>query len=229
MGPAEDMTLAVKCYPTQPILDAAAEAGMEAVELYTSVDLLRDVDAVAGTCSGYPFRYAVHAPGEGYEPEALASLVGRIGAEVVVFHDIYFQDEWEHLVGKLRPLGCKLCLENVLSAVDTVKYMRRFGLGRCLDLEHLILETSGIFEEPLLGLMKQSAHVHMTGYVHGSRGWHTHFHHAPAQSTYLLDLLQETGYCGMVVSEAREDFQTAGEFRALNEFFRKWKDGGGNQ
>lgn len=224
MESISDMTIAVKCAPKESILDLVADSGIGAVELYTNESWLKKVDVVGRTCARYSLRYAIHAPTDGYQAVNLVSLVEQLSPEIVIFHNIYWEDEWEYLVKNLMPLGCKLCIENVLSVIDTLKYMRRFGLSRCLDLEHLILETSGIFEEPLFGLIKQSAHVHITGYVHGGNSWHTHLHHAPAQSSYLLDLLKKAGYSGLVVSEARTPYQTGEEFRALQEYFEEWKD-----
>jgi len=86
--------------------------------------------------------------------------------------------------------------------------MRRLGFGRCLDLEHLQLECGGIFEEEFVRPLKQASHVHLTGYIYGSHLWHTHIHHSPQQSLYILNLLKKVRYSGFVVSEARLSFQT---------------------
>lgn len=86
------------------------------------------------------------------------------------------------------------------------------------------MEVNGIFEEPFFDLIKESSHIHMTGYVFGSKLWHTPIHHAPEQGIYFLNLLEKAGYTGFVVSEAKESYQTRNEFKALYDFFKNWKD-----
>jgi len=225
MSNVSGITLAAKCAPKESILEAVAEAGLTAVELYLDNAWLHEIDQLVKICKKYSHRYAIHAPTEGYEPDLLIALAEQIQPEVMVFHDIYWEDEWAYLIEKLKPLRCKLCLENVMTAVDTFKYMRRFGVKMCLDLEHLVLEVCGIFEEAFINIIRLSQHVHMSGYVWGSQAWHTHLHHAPKQSAYLLNLLRKAGYSGLVVSEARESYQTTDEFKALYNFFQDWENG----
>lgn len=221
---ASEITIAAKCAPEESLLDAIVDAGLIAVEIYTDNSSLKDVDKIVQICKKYPLRYALHGPADGYEPDRLFALVEGLKAEVVVFHNIYWEDEWRHITGKFKALQCKLCIENLFGAVEPVKYMRRFGIGRCLDLEHLIMEVNGIFEEPFAGLIKDSSHIHMTGYTFGSKAWHTPIHHAPQQSVYFLNMLKRAGYSGLVVSEAQNAYQTRNEFKALYEFFKKWKE-----
>ena len=76
--------------------------------------------------------------------------------------------------------------------------------------------------------MKSASHIHMTGYIFGSELWHTHIHHSPKHSLYLLELLRKSGYSGFVVSEARTSFQTYQEFRELNKFYQDWEKGNEN-
>lgn len=220
---ASDITVAAKCAPEESLLDAIVDAGLTATEIYTDNFSLKDIDKIVKICKKYPLRYALHAPANGYEPDSLVLLVEQIKAEVVIFHNIYWEDEWKYIMEKFQPLKCKPCMENIYSAVEAVKYMRRFGIGRCLDMEHLIMEVNGIFEEPFIGLIKESSHIHMTGYTFGSKAWHTPIHRASEQSVYLLNLLKKAGYSGLVVSEAQRHYQTKEEFKALREFFQRWE------
>jgi len=217
------ITLAAKCAPEASILDSVVEAGISAVELYTNSAWLEKIDSIVRTCEDYPLRYAVHAPPEGYEPDRITDLSERLGAEVCVFHNIYWEDEWEYITKNFKRLKCKVCVENMASAIEQNKYMRRFGVGRCLDLEHLIMEVNGIFDGPFLNIIRNSIHVHMTGYTLGVDDWHTHIHEYPEQSIRLLNLLREGGYSGFVVSEARESGQTLEKFRELRNFFEDWQ------
>lgn len=219
-----NMTIAVKCAPQEDILNDAEKAGLSAVELYTDVNCLRSIRLTKDICLRYPFRYAVHAPNNSYEPDLLAELVDGIKAEVVVFHNIYWKDEWEHIVRVFEGINTNLCVENVASALETSRLIRRFGLKLCLDLEHLQMQCAGVFEEEFLRVVRHASHIHMTGYFYGSNLWHTHIHHSPEHNMYLLDLLKRAGYSGLVVSEARVSYQTLSEFKMLNEFFQKWKD-----
>lgn len=189
--------------------------------------MLSETGRIEKICAKFPLRYAIHAPNTGCGPKRLAEFTEAIGAEVVVTHDIYWEDEWMEIVSLFKNLNARLCVENTYSIHEPAKFMRRYGLGRCLDLEHLQMECAGIFEEEFVRFIKQAEHIHLTGYSSGTDLWHSHIHHAPEQGRYFLDLIHKSGYSGFIVSEARSSFQTAEEFRALNDFFRQWEKGTG--
>lgn len=218
------MILAVKCPPDENVLSEVCRAGLEAAELYLPKELLNDMSGSAQVCKNFPLRYAIHALNDEYAMEEVAELAKRIRAEVVVFHNIYWEDEWEDIVGIFKNIKTKLCVENVQTVLEPLKFMRRYGLGRCLDLEHLQLECAGIYTEEFLKIIKKTYHVHLTGYVYGSQLWHTHIHHSPQHSLHILDLLKKADYSGFVVSEARSSLQTYSEFKELNRFFQEWKN-----
>lgn len=217
------MMLAVKCAPGENILSQVCRAGLEAAELYLSKALLNDVPRTIQLCKDFPLRYAVHAPKDGTVIDKVASLTKEIGAEVVVFHNCYWEDEWEHTIRTFKNIKAKLCIENTYSIHEPVKFIRRYGLGRCVDLEHTQLECAGIYEEEFIALMKEASHIHLTGYIYGSQLWHTHIHHSPEHGLYLLGLLKKAGYSGFVVSEAKSSLQTYLEFKKLNKFYQEWK------
>lgn len=81
----------------------------------------------------------------------------------------------------------------------------------------------GVYEEEFLPVIRDASHIHLTGYIFGSKLWHTHLHHSPEHSLYMLDLIKRCRYSGFVVSEARASLQTYAEFKKLNDFFFKWK------
>lgn len=213
------MIIVAKCAPDEKILKDIERAGLSAVELYTNIDYLYKLDSIKQICKKFPFRYAVHAPNDGYEPKLLSELVDAIGAEIVVFHDIYWADEWEHIVRVFKNSKAKNCIENTHSVHEPLKLMRRYGLKRCLDLEHLQMQCAGVYEDEFLPVMQQASHIHMTGYFYGSDLWHTHIHQSPEHSVYILNLLKKADYQGLVVSEARTSLQTYDEFKRLNDFF----------
>lgn len=224
MTKTNDITIAVKCAPEINILSNAEKAGIEGVELYLSKAIMSDLEEVIRICRNFSFIYAIHAPNDCFNIEELAKLVKYINAKIIIFHNIYWEDEWSIIGEAFKNTKAKLCIENTYSVHEPLKFMRRYGLGRCLDLEHLQMECAGIYEEEFIPVIKQASHIHLTGYISGSKLWHTHIHHSPEHSSYLLDLLKKTDYSGFVVSEAKKSLQTYKEFKKLNEFYQKWRN-----
>jgi hypothetical protein len=218
-----NIIIAAKCAPEQKILEDIKKAALPAVELYLSQQIIADLSRIIKLCKKFPFRYAVHAPNDGSDTGRLSELVMAIGAEVVIFHNIYWEDEWESIIAAFRKAKVKLCLENTFSVHEPLKFMRRYGLSRCLDLEHLQLECAGVYEEEFVRVIKQAQHIHLTGYIYGSGLWHTHLHHSPEHSLYFLNLVKKCGYSGFVVSEAKLSLQTYVEFKKLHDFFSRWR------
>lgn len=218
------MTLAVKCAAEESMLSQIHRAGLGAVELYLSKVLLGDVSATAQLCKSFPLRYAVHAPNDGSAIDELAELAKKICAEVVVFHNIYWEDEWSDIIKRFKGLSARLCLENIYSVHEPVKFIRRYGMARCLDLEHLQMECIGVYEEEFISVIREAAHIHLTGYHDGSKLWHTHIHHSPEHGKYMLGLLKKANYAGFVVSEAKLSLQTYSEFKKLRQFYENWRN-----
>lgn len=219
----KNLILAVKCAPSEDILRDAQKAGIEAAEIYLSEDILTEVKKVINICKGYSFRYAVHAPNRGYNLKELRELVEAIDAVVVVFHNNYWEDEWEEIAEVFKRNKARICVENTYSVHEPLKFMRKFNIGRCLDLEHLQMECLGVYEEEFLPVIREASHIHLTGYYYGSKLWHTHLHQSPQHSTYMLGLLKKAGYSGLVVSEAKVSLQNYAQFKKLNTFFKKWQ------
>lgn len=219
------VTIAAKCAPDRTFLSAIQSAGLSAVELFLNSHWLTKLPEIIPLCRDFQFRYAVHAPIDTFRPDALAEFSAAIGAEIVVFHDIYWDEEWDFIIRSFAGSQVKLCMENVATIHTPVKFMRRFNMGSCLDLEHLQLEVGGVFEEEFLRVMKSASHVHMTGYHFGSRLWHTHIHHSPDHCIHLLNLLKKAMYNGLVVSEARVCYQSRDEFCTLAAFAKEWDAG----
>jgi len=220
----DDMILAAKCAPEEKILSDINKAGITAVELYLSNSYLKNVLQVVGLCKKYPLSYIVHAPNDGYCLDELSEIAKKIEAGVVVFHNIYWENEWAGIVELFKNVDTKLCIENTYSIHEPSKFTRRYGLGGCLDLEHVQKESAGVFEEEFIPLMKKASHIHLTGYTYGSQLWHTHIHHSPEHNSYMLGLLRKAGYAGFIVSEARVSLQTYDEFRGLAKFYKQWKE-----
>ena len=223
MSGKQEITLAAKCAPETSILADVEKAGITAVELYTNYEWLKKSKQVIQTCKKFPFRYAIHAPTNCYEPDLLIEVSNEINAEVVVFHDIYFRDELEYIAALFKTTKIIACVENIHSVHEPVKFMRRFNMKRCLDLEHLQMQCAGVYKEEFASVMQQASHVHLTGYYYGSNLWHTHIHHSPQHNEMLLKSLKESGYSGFVVSEAKTDQQNVEEFVRLYDYFVKWQ------
>jgi len=219
-----EIVIAAKCGPDDRILSAIKDAGLHDVELYTDSNFLQKPSETIILCNNFPFRYAIHAPIDTFQPAELAELAEGINAEIIVFHDVFWEDEWNIIKRYFTGIRTKICIENVSTIHESTKFMRRLRMGRCLDLEHLQMEAGGVFEEEFLKVMKTASHIHMSGYSFGSKMWHTPIYCSPDHNIYLLDLIKRAGYSGLVVSEARVSYQTLSEFKKLNEFFQKWKD-----
>lgn len=226
MNKKNSMILAVKSAPDEDIFSSAREAGIGALEIYLSKGIFKDLKAIMKLCSKFSFQYAIHAPNDSYEPEKLAELSKAIKAEVVVFHNIYWDDEWDKVDKIFKGLKTRVCIENIFSIHEAVKFERRYEFGRCLDLEHLQMECGGVFEEEFINAIKRASHIHLTGYTFGSCLWHTHFHHNLTHGIYMLELLKKAGYSGFVVSEAKVTLQNKAEFMKLAKFYGTYyKDG----
>jgi len=216
--------LSAKCAPQKHILSDIHKAGIKAVELYLNKEMLeKDLQDIVHTCKNFPLRYSVHAPNNGYNPTKLAKLVKEIFAEVVVFHNVYWEDEWENIIRIFKKIKTKLCVENVYSVHEPLKFIRRYNIGSCLDMEHMQMECAGVYEEVFVPIIKQASHIHLTGYTFGSDLWHTHIHHSPKHNLYILNLIKKSGYSGFIVSEAKTSLQTYEEFKKLNDFWKKWQ------
>jgi len=135
------------------------------VELYLSKELLKDVDLIAKTCAQFSLEYALHAAADGSSVGELAMLAKEINPSIVSFHNVYWDDEWEGIVKLFEGSRAKLCIENTSGVHEPIKFMRRYKMGRCLDLEHLQFETAGVFEEAYIEVIKQADHVHLTHYL----------------------------------------------------------------
>ena len=216
-------TEAAKCAPDAKTLEAITVAGFKAVELFLSKPIMARSREVVKLCRKFPLKYALHAPNDAYCPGAVRELASELKAKVVVIHDIFFDDEWMETADVFKNSGIKLCVENLVCSHEPLKFMRRFGMGRCLDLEHMQLECAGVYRSEFRSLMLQTSHVHMTGYTPGSSRWHTPADYAPENNALFLDMLTETGYSGFVVSEAGVKYQTPADFARTAAFFRQWR------
>jgi hypothetical protein len=219
------LILAAKSAPDREILSAIKESGIEAVEIFLSKSILDRLDENIILCNEFSFKYAIHAPNDCFMPYELLCFAESVGAEIVVHHDILWDDEWIELINLFRHKNIKLCVENIKTTFDWTKFKRRYDLGVCLDLEHLIFEVGGIFKEEFERIIQFADHIHMTGYIAGSDKWHSHIHHSKDQSRMFLDMVKQTGFSGLIVSEARVSYQTIEEFKSLRYFFNEIVNG----
>lgn len=222
MKKINNILLSAKSIPDKEILQQILKAGIRAVELYLTTEILNHIDKITNICKKLPLRYAVHAPNDGYDPVKLSKLVKNINAEVVVFHNMFWDDEWDKIARIFKDIKTKVCIENISTVHEPVKFERRYGWGRCLDIEHLQMECGGVYEEEFIAAIKCASHIHLTGYSFGSRLWHTHLHHSPQHSAHMLSLLKKAGYSGFVVSEAKASLQSYAEFKKLADFYNGW-------
>lgn len=219
-----EFIIAAKCAPEESILSDIHKAKLNAVELYLNEEWLKKKSLIIRNCQKFPLRYVLHAPTDIFCLNELIPLAVELGVKIIVFHDIFWEDEWAKIAEAFQDTQINVCVENIATTVDTIKIIRRFGVNLCLDLEHLQMECGGFYEEASIPIIQKAKHIHMSGYFYSSELWHTHLHHTPKHSYYLLDLIHSTGYQGMIVSEAKPSLQTFEEFQKLNRFFNKWKE-----
>lgn len=219
----EEIKLACKCAPSQDILDNINKANIDAVELYLSYDLMKDFKNIISLCKDYPFQYVLHAPSDNFSFDNLFLLAKELNSSIIVFHNILWEDEWEELVSIFSGSDIRLCIENTSSVHEPVKFIRRYNLYRCLDVEHFQMECSGFFEEEFVSLVKSAVHIHLTGYIYNSSLWHTHIHYSKEHNMRILNIIYSAGYKGLIVSEAKRSLQNLDEFIRLKEFFVEWK------
>lgn len=218
-------SLGIKCAADREILSAAEQAGLKAVEIYTNDHWLANADHIIDRCKEYSFRYAIHAPVNGLRISELRDLAEAISAEVVVMYPLYWPDEWTQIVEAFEACSARVCVENIDGIMEPLKLVRRFGVGLCVDVEHLIQMVGGMIDFAFPGLLKQASHIHASGYRFGTEDWHTHLHHAPEQGARLIQMLKEVNYQGMLISEARVKDQTFEAFQCLNAFFNRVNQG----
>ena len=210
-----------KCAPDKKLLSLVADAGFAGVELYTNRHIIAAGDRVIKLCRNFKLRYAVHGPNDDCRVEDLVNFIRKFRPEVLILHNLYWDDEWEYLYKKTKGLPTKVCLENTFSITEPVRFMRRYGFRMCTDLEHLQVEAAGLFGEVFLDILKQAGHVHITGYRYGKTEWHTPAYFNPGHTLKLFRLIKNSGYSGLLVSEAGVKYQTKEGFEQLKRFSEK--------
>lgn len=219
--------LAAKCAPFGENLERVTACGYHAVELYLTEEHLEDPVALAALCKRFPLEYALHSPNFAFSPAPLELLARETGANVVVFHPFLWDDEWAKLFEIFKGAKARICIENITSVHEPIRFVRRYNAGVCLDMEHAQMETVGSHEDVYRFALRHATHVHLTGYEPGSNKWHTPLHHSPEHTTRLLDIILESGYKGLVVNEADTRYQNTEELTDSAIFFAKWRAGKG--
>src|SRR3989338_2891275 len=118
------IALAIKCAPVPDILANVVNAGITGVELYTNLKWLENIQGTIKTCQDFPLRYMVNSPPNDYSP-CIVELAQAINAELVVFHDVFWEDEWSGIKKDFNGTNIQVCVENVSSSIEVVKIMRR--------------------------------------------------------------------------------------------------------
>jgi hypothetical protein len=217
------LTIAAKSAPSEEIFKFIHNAGIKGLEIYTDMQILQDFESIIQLCSKYPFRYSLHAPSHEFEFNKLAKIASEINAEIVTFHPIYWPEEWKEIIAHFEKIDSQICVENISSLMDINRLHRRFKLGFCFDIEHFQMEINGLFTDVFSQLVKKANHIHLTGYYFGSKDWHTPIYKSPQHSLQILNYISESGYSGLVVSEASLQYQTPSEFKNLKQFENDWK------
>ncbi len=225
--------LATKFAPQATLFEQALHAGFHAAELWLSEKFLTDVPAIVRLARHYPLRLAAHAPNRINEPAvtlpALVRLVRELALPAVVIH----QDVYDaHAAGlyALEP-NLPLAVENGELPADEFWRWAEVNPALTLDVEHvwkftLLDAPFDRFLETLRTFLGRYAtkvrHVHMPGYWAGM-DMHRPMYASREMVFPVLELFQEIGFTGLIISEAGLSYQTPNDRRMDVLLFEIWR------
>lgn len=207
--------------PSNKIFSIIEEVGISAVEVYSNKNSLQSLEII-DVCKQFDFEYVLHAPNDIFAISDTFNLAKSIDANLIVAHDLFWEDEWKKIMQISKDFGIPLAIENTDGFLFCEKVIRRYNAKRCIDFEHLTLQTNTL-TPTVLNLVKptikDTIHVHMTGYKTGNGMHHSHFYKSPIQSERILKFLLDNKYNEMAVSEAAVEYQTKEHFQKLKVFY----------
>jgi hypothetical protein len=227
------LQLATKFAPTAALFEQALRAGFHAAELWLNEKYLTDAPGLVRLARHYPLRLAVHGPNRIDRPStalpALVSLARELQPSCVVIHQELYDAHAQALL-ELEP-ALPLGVENGKLTPAAFQRWAEVNPGLTLDVEHLwkytlrdaplgnVLETVADFLERF---GRKLRHVHLPGY------WPGMAEHRPMYCGRefvfpVLEMFQDAGFAGLIVSEVSLSFQTANELRMDVLLFEIWR------
>jgi sugar phosphate isomerase/epimerase len=227
------LQLATKFAPTAALFEQALRAGFHAAEVWLSEKHLADAAGVVRLARHYPLRLAVHCPNRIDQPATSLPALVRLAREllpscVVIHQDLH--DAHARALLDLEP-GLPLGVENGALSPAGFQRWAEVNPGLTLDVEHLWKYT--LSDGPLTAVLETVAdflerfgrklrHIHLPGY------WPGMAEHRPMYCGRefvfpVLELLQDAGFAGLIVSEVGLMFQTANDLRMDVLLFETWR------
>jgi sugar phosphate isomerase/epimerase len=213
-------------------VEIAWMAGFRSAEVSLNADFVKDWKGAARTLLARPMRYVLHFPNKGPlgsgKLKKTVKLYRALNCEVMVIHPGMMEEHGDRLL-ELYPESC-LAVENGKLSYDQFWHWADEYDDLTLDVEHLW--KFSLDDAPLEELCHEVRcflwrfggklrHVHLPGYQPGSNEHRATFQ-SPAMAQALLEILDAAGFTGMVVSEAREAWQTPPALAADIDFYARW-------
>ncbi len=227
-----DIRFATKFAPAADRFQLAHNAGFRHVELHLKRAALDHWQQVAWLASDYRFSYALHFPNTGPIPDyALANAVRlyqELGCQAMVIHPPMLAQFGNSLRTRLPSI--RLGVENPRLSSAEFEVWAAENEFLTLDVEHVWKYT--LQDQPLEYLVafldrflarysSKLIHVHLPGYVPGALE-HRPSSRNPALVRAVWELLFQTHFSGLVVSEARPELQTQRNFQRDCGLFAAW-------
>lgn len=227
------LKLATKFAPRATAQELAYRAGFRFAELWLDQAVLADWQNVAERIHQYPFGYAMHFPNQLNLPaETLAHTVAlyrQLDCRCLIMHQP-MHDKFREALLQLDA-NLHLAVENHKLTPERFREWAERNDGLTLDVEHLWKFT--LRDSPLEALLAELKtfldqhagklrHVHLPGYWPGFRE-HRPMYCARELLWPVLEMLDQAGFEGLIVSEADCEFQNAEELRMDVLLFDAWR------
>lgn len=118
MAKETGLIIAAKCPPDESILSDIHRAEIKAVEIYLNKKWIEQISKIISNCKKFPLLYSLHAPTDMFCPNEIAQVAKELDAKNVVFHDIFWEDEWRKIMEVFTDAHLKICVENIATTVD---------------------------------------------------------------------------------------------------------------
>lgn len=226
------LKFATKFLPGPEAFAVAFQAGFRSAEFWLDAHVLRSWRSVATLARQYPFHYALHFPNRGrLSTETLehaVSLYRGLDCGTIVIHQPMFDKYAAELLAIDAALD--LAVENHDLAEPQFQRWAEDNPGLTLDVEHLwkytlrdcsLKDLLAAVDRFLTRYGDKLRHVHLPGYRVGGKE-HRPAHYAPQLAAGVLSLLANSGFRGLIVSEARQSYQNPYDLRQDVRMFEAW-------
>jgi hypothetical protein len=230
---SELFQFATKFVPETESFRRAYDSGFRHAEFHLKRRRLEDSASIVARSAEYPLRYALHFPNQApVAPpllQAVAALYRALDCRVLVIHPPMAALYGLELLA-IHP-EMRLGVENGRLTRSEFEAWAQENRWLTLDVEHLWKYT--LEDAPMTAVLRtlrlflercgdRLIHVHLPGYRPGNPEHRPSFIH-PQFVEAVWDLLAETRFRGMVVSETNPEFQNVRDLGRDIACFRRWQ------